>query len=61
MAQFNDLTEEDRHNLADIAWFIEGFNHAEKSPFGDAHVRTLNKTIEAIRELTIQNNDKIRT
>lgn len=48
---FKNLTESDRHNLCDIAWFIKGLNfrgHSSDSPFGGDHEQTLEKVIRGI-------------
>lgn len=45
----NSLNEEDRDNLADILWYIKGYNHSEKSPFCEDHEKTLEHVISAIR------------
>ena len=45
----NSLNEEDRDNLADILWWIKGYNLSEKSPFCEDHEKSLAHVISAIR------------
>jgi hypothetical protein len=57
--KLTDLTELDRLNLADIAWFIRGLNFGKEKqdqPFDDAHFNTLERVIVAIRKHELDRN-----
>jgi hypothetical protein len=57
----SELTEEDRLNLADIAWFMRGLNYGKEKhdqPFADYHFNSLEKAIEAIRDQVIKSKSK---
>ena len=58
----NSLNAEDRDNLADILWWIKGYNHSDKSPFCEDHEKTLEHVISAIRnKINDEKYDKART
>jgi hypothetical protein len=48
--EFALLTDTDRMNLCDIAWFLKGFEHSDKNHFGSDHQATLEKCIRAISQ-----------
>ena len=50
------LTQEDRHNLCDLVWWMKGYHAgAEKNfndcPFGEHHFKTLGKLVENMRSI----------
>lgn len=47
--EFKDLNASDRDSLADIAWWIKGYNHSGKSPFCEDHEEALERVIIAIK------------
>lgn len=49
-AGFEKLTEIDRLNLCDIAWFLKGLKTSNKSPFSEDHCDTLRKVIICIAD-----------
>lgn len=55
----NDLTEVDRHNLCDIAWFLKGFSHSDKNPFCGDHDETLEKVIRMISAQLKDKKEKV--
>lgn len=61
---FNSLTEADRANLCDIAWFIRGMQFGKdkhEQTFGEEHSQTLAHVIGAIaNKLSDEKHDSAR-
>jgi ribosome modulation factor len=61
------ITEHNRDNLCDIAWWLKGYkagadNSFNNCPFNEDHLRTLREVIEGMRdELNKQDNEQFRT
>ena len=53
---FDSVTNDDRLNLCDIAWFLKGLKHGGNSPFTDQE-QTLEKIIKCISQ-KVREDDK---
>lgn len=61
---FNSLTESDRLNLCDIAWFIRGMQYGRQKheqTFGEEHSQSLEHVISALsNKINDEKHDKSR-